>query len=70
MYALCEELFANGGGEGEEAISELRFTLDLLGAVGCGLMAACAAGLTMGVVSLDEVDLRVKARCGSEAEKG
>ena len=66
---LCDELLS-GGGEGEESISEVRRTIDLLGAVGCGLLAACAAGLTMGVVSLDEVDLRVKARCGSDAEKG
>jgi len=67
--ALCDEL-VSGGGEGEESITEVRRTIDLMGAVGCGLLAACAAGLTMGVVSLDEVDLRVKARCGSDAEKG
>jgi hypothetical protein len=28
----------------------------------CMLMAALAAGLTMGVVSLDELDLRIKQR--------
>ena len=28
-----------------------------------------AAGLTMGVVSLEEVDLRVKLRCGSPEEQ-
>ena len=68
---LCDELLAAtaAGGEGEESISEMRRTIDLVGALGCGLLAACAAGLTMGVVSLDEVDLRVKARCGSDDEK-
>ena len=57
------------GGESEEPISEGQFLFDLGGAIGCTMLAACAAGLTMGVVSLDEVDLRVKARCGSEAEQ-
>ena len=69
---LCDELFADAAaaaGEGGESLSQLRFSLDVLGAVACGLLAACAAGLTMGVVSLDEVDLRVKARCGSDSEK-
>ena len=33
------------------------------------LCAALAAGLTMGVVSLEEVDLRVKLRCGSPEEQ-
>ena len=69
--ALCDELLATtaAAGEGEESISETRRMIDLVGALGCGILAACAAGLTMGVVSLDEVDLRVKARCGSDDEK-
>ena len=69
--ALCDELLAAAAaaGEGEESISETRRMIDLVGALGCGILAACAAGLTMGVVSLDEVDLRVKARCGSDDEK-
>lgn len=63
---LCADLF---GGEPSETLSEGQFIFDLSGAIGCTILAACAAGLTMGVVSLEEVDLRVKARCGTEDEQ-
>tara|TARA_B110001452_G_scaffold35041_1_gene26993 strand:+ start:195 stop:1709 length:1515 start_codon:yes stop_codon:yes gene_type:complete len=65
----AEELCAQLVGEPEETLSEGQFFFDLSGALGCTIMAAMAAGLTMGVVSLEEVDLRVKARCGSEDEQ-
>ena len=42
---------------------------NLLLSLACMLCAALAAGLTMGVVSLEEVDLRVKLRCGSPEEQ-
>ena len=41
---------------------------NLLLSLACMLCAALAAGLTMGVVSLEEVDLRVKLRCGTAEE--
>lgn len=43
--------------------------LDLALTATCIICAALAAGLTMGVVSLDPLDLRVKMRTGSPREK-
>ena len=45
-----------------------RFNLGIT--ILCVCTAAMAAGLTMGTVSLDAVDLRVKLRAGTEAERG
>ena len=54
--------------EGEvDDVSE--FTFNLIAVVICITCGACAAGLTMGLLSLDGLKLKVKVVTGSEEEK-
>ena len=36
----------------------------------CVLFAACASGLTIGLMSMDELELEIKERVGTEEEVG
>ena len=72
--ALCEKLLRAlpAGEEEEESIASFEDPADwinLTGAIVCMLMAAMAAGLTLGTASLEALDLRVKERCGTDSEK-
>ena len=72
VATLCGELVQAASGE-EEAWADFRDVEDFINlsvAIVCMITAGLAAGLTMGVVSLDELDLRVKARSGSVDERG
>ena len=55
--------------EAMDAVGSPRGLLDLALTATCIICAALAAGLTMGVVSLDPLDLRVKMRTGSKSEQ-
>ena len=81
-HALCDRLlasFASGrllheehGEEHEGAYATFENPEDwvnLAVTTLCVVSAAMAAGLTMGTVSLDPIDLRVKQRCGTDSEK-
>ena len=55
--------------EAMDAVGSPRGLLDLALTATCIICAALAAGLTMGVVSLDPLDLRVKMRTGTKSEQ-
>ena len=72
VASLCDEL-VTAASEEEEAFADFSNPGDFVNlgvAIICMCTAGIAAGLTMGVVSLDELDLRVKVRCGSVEERG
>ncbi|GMH80356.1 hypothetical protein TrLO_g5518 [Triparma laevis f. longispina] len=55
--------------EEEEPLSPTGFYLCLAGTATCMVMAALAAGLTMGLLSIDPLELTIKQKCGSDEEK-
>lgn len=55
--------------EEEEPLSLTGFYLCLAGTATCMVMAALAAGLTMGLLSIDPLELTIKQKCGSDEEK-
>lgn len=46
----------------------VRNWVDLTMAFFCVLFAACASGLTIGLMSMDELELEIKERVGTEEE--
>ena len=66
---LCAALISHA--EAEESFADFSAAGDyvnLFSALGCMLTAGLAAGLTFGVLSLDELSLRVKKRTGTADE--
>ena len=57
------------GPKGFAEFDRVEDWVNLVGTVVCVCLAAVAAGLTMGIVSLESVDLRVKMRTGSAKER-
>ena len=52
-----------------EALPSSELYLYIGGVVACMLTAALAAGLTMGLLSIDPLKLAIKQKCGTEEEK-
>ena len=71
-FAPCAEFFgaemSHEGHEGE-GFKSSSFYFNISGAFLCMITASLAAGLTMGLLSIDGLDLAIKSRCGTDKEK-
>lgn len=76
VFEHCSALASGGGGRrflreaGFAPFDDLEDWLNLLGVFVCIVCAALAAGLTMGIVSLDATELRIMLRTASPAAQG